>query len=524
MINGHPVTTSKRLILNTILNMVTLVATTGVSFYLITFFFKQLGAQRYGVWILIGSIFQYRTLLSLGLNSAVNRHIPVCLANQDYKGVAKVVSTSFFFLISVGVILAFSCFIIYLNLGAWFEIPFELIRTAQVLVLIVGLSFSLAVPLQMSSAILSGIQRYDITNGITLLILVVRTILLLSLLLRGYGLLTMGLIFGGSEITMQLLQFFFSKKLLPQATIATRQIDFKLLWEMTAYGTNTLLYSMGAMILFKASDIMIGIFLGTTQISQFYIAAAAVLFLTDFTQVFSSAAKPAVSDLDARSDNTRVHELAFLTQKYTLLMLIPASCFFVVMARDFLGVWVGGKVHDDAVLNMMASITSIMTIAHAIRLAQHSNFVVLVGRGEHRMFGIFTIITAVLFVVFSLVCLKVFSLGLIALAWSNFIPVVLISGIILPIYFNRRMQITFNETISQVWVPALSGTLPAVVLILAWKYIAPPQSWFQIVSVIASAAIITCISSWFVSFSQLEQKRLRRIVSGWQKITGRLIS
>jgi O-antigen/teichoic acid export membrane protein len=524
MNQSSPITTSKRLIYNTVLNMVTLGVSTGISFYLITFFLKQLGFQQYGVWILIGSIFQYRALLGMGLNSAVNWHIPVCLANQDYKGIAKVVSTSFFFLLSGGVILVFLCIILYLNLGNWFEIPPELVRTAQVLVVIVGLSFSLSLPLQISSAILSGIQRYDITNIITLLLLMARTILLVVLLLRGYGLLTIGFIFGGSEIMMQLLQFYFTKKLIPQATIAIHQVDFNLLREMTAYGTNTLLYSMGALILFKASDIIIGIFLGTSQISQFSIAATTIFFLTQFTEVFSSAAKPAVSDLDARADNTRVYEIAFLTQKYTLLMLIPASFFFTVMARDFLGVWVGVKIHDDAVLNMMASVMSIMTIAHSIRLAQHSNFVVLVGRGEHRMFGIFTIITAALFVVISLVCLKVFHLGLVAVAWSNFIPVVLISGIILPIYFNRRMQITMKKTISRVWLPALSGTLPAVVMILAWKYIAAPKSWLQIVIVIASAAIITCISSWFMSFSQFEQKRFIRLISRWPKIAGRNIS
>jgi membrane protein EpsK len=513
MTPNSPITTSKRLINNTMLNMVTLAVATGISFFLITFFLKQLGAQRYGVWILIGSMFQYRTLLSMGLNSAVNRHIPVCLANQDYKGIAKVVSTTFFYLLSVGLLLVFLTIILYLNLGAWFNISSELLSTARVLVLIVGFSFALVFPLQLSSAILSGIQRYDITNRISIFCLVGRTILLVVLLLRGYGLLTMGFIFGGSEILVRILEFFFSKKLLPQAAISLRQTDFKLFREMTAYGTNTLLYSMGALILFKASDILIGIFLGTSQISQFSIAAAAVLLLTELTQVFSSAVKPAVSDLDARADTPRIHEITFLTQKYTLLMLIPASCFFTAMARDFLGVWVGDKIHDKAVLDMMASIMSIMTIAHAIRLAQHSNFIVLVGRGEHRMFGVITILTALLFVIIAVICLKVFNFGLVALAWSNFIPVVLISGIFLQIYFNRRMQITIKETIGRVLAPSIAGTLPAVVLILAWKYIAAPRSWFQIVSVIASAAILTCLSSWFMSFSPLEQKRFVRLIT-----------
>lgn len=512
MTQRSPITTSRRLMSNTVLNMATHGITAFISFYLITFFLGQLGQLRYGVWVLIASIFQYRGFLTMGLNSAISRYIPVYVAHNDDSGIANVISTSFFFLLLLGLVLVLVSVIVFFNFGKWFVIQPELLGTARVLVLIVGFSYALAFPLQISSAILSGIQRYDIMNGITLFVLAVRTTLLVVLLLQGCGLLTMGLIFGGSEIMIRLLQFFYTKKLLPQAAVSIGRFNAKLLREEAAYGTNTLLYSISGLILFKASDIIIGVFLGPSQISHFSVAVSAVLALSEFTHVFSSAVKPAVSDLDARADTPRVQDIAFLTQKYTLLMLIPACCFFVVMARDFLGVWVGSKIQDAAVLNLMASVMVIMTIANTVRLAQHSNFIVLVGRGEHRIFGFLSFITATLFIVLAVVCLKVYNLGLIAVAWSNFFPIVLTSGIILPIYFNRKMRITLKETVARVWLPALSGTLPAVALILAWKVIAAPHSWFQIGSVIISAAIITCISSWFLSLSPLEQKRLIMLI------------
>jgi O-antigen/teichoic acid export membrane protein len=509
----NPITTSKRLMSNTVLNMTASVITTFVNFYLITFFLSRLGELRYGIWVLIASIFQYRGILSMGLNSAINRYIPVYLAQDDDTGIGDIVSTSFFFLSSLCLLLVLLSGIIYFNFNSWFVIQPELIDTARVLVLIVGFSYALSFPLQISSAILSGIQRYDIINSFMLAFVAGRTILLVVLLFQGYGLLTMGLVFGGSEMMERLLLFFYSKKLLPQATVSVRRINFKLLWESTAYGTNLLLYTMGSLLLFKLGYILIGIFLDSAQISHFSIAVAPILALSGFTEVFSSAVKPAVSDLDARADTTRVSEIAFLTQKYTLLMLIPASCFFVVMARDFLGVWVGGKIQDAAVLNIMASVMAIMTIAHTIRLVQYSNVIVLAGRGEHRIFGFFSIITAALFVVIAVMCLKVYHFGLIAVAWSGFFPVVLISGIILPFYCKRRLQTTFRETAARVWVPALSGTLPAVALIVAWKFIAAPQSWVQISGVIASTAIITGISSWFMSLSTPEHKRLIRLIN-----------
>ena len=69
-----------------------------------------------------------------------------------------------------------------------------------------------------------------------------------------------------------------------------------------------------------------------------------MLLLSEFLQAFTAAIKPAVSDLDARDDHTRVKLIAFLTQKYSLLVLIPAAAFLIVMGREFLTVWVAREV------------------------------------------------------------------------------------------------------------------------------------------------------------------------------------
>ena len=86
----------------------------------------------------------------------------------------------------------------------------ELVGKAESLVLVVGFSFAVAMPLQPSTAILSGLQRFDIINMAMLVTLLLRTVLLIVLLLRGYGLITMGLIFGASEVLTRLYTLFLS--------------------------------------------------------------------------------------------------------------------------------------------------------------------------------------------------------------------------------------------------------------------------------------------------------------------------
>ena len=508
--NKQYITTSKRLIHNTVFNVGTLVINTVVTFFLISFFVGQLGETRYGVWVLIASIFNYRDLLNMGLNSAINRYIPIYLAKNNDEGIQRVISTSAFFLLALTIVLVLASLTIYYNIGSWFAIKAELVTTAGTLTLVVGFCFAIAMPLQLSSAVLSGLQRYDIVSLSVLIPLIIRTVLLVSLLSSGYGLLTMGLTFGISEIVMRVLQFVFARRLLSQFSISFKSIDFKLLRAMLAYGINTFLYTIGAVIIYKASDLVIGIFLGTAEVSQFYIAAAGVMLLSQLVQVFAQAIKPAVSDLDARNDHSRIYEISFLTQKYCLLLLIPAGCFLTVMGREFLWVWVGGKLQDPnpaATIDTMGTVLAILAVGHFFRLAQYSTFLVLVGLGEHKLFGALTALTSLLCVSASVVSVKVFHWGLLGIAWSNSLPIGLTSAVILPIYYNWKMDISMWESIRRVWWPALLGSLPTVVMISAWKYVAPPNSWAEIVAVVVASMAVMLISSWLLSLTALERKR-----------------
>ena len=513
--NQQSVTTSKRLVHNTFFNVAALLSNALIGFFLIRFFLSRLGEVQYGVWVLIGgSIYRYAPLLSIGFNSSINRYIPLFMAQNDNDGVQRVINTSLFFFIAVGLVLVIISLVVCFNVGSWFAIEPQLVRTAGILVLVVGFCSAFAIPLQPSTAILSGLQRYDIINIVVLAVLALRTILVVILLRQGYGLLTTGALFGLSEIVIRVLHSVFVKNLLPKVSLSLGKIDLHLFKEMLTYGINTFMYAMGAIIIYHASIIIIGIFMGAAQVSQFSIATAGVFLLSHLLEAFTAAIKPAVSDFDARNDAAVVKEIAFLTQKYSLLLIIPGGCFLIAMGREFLHVWVSDKFTDPTVIDGMAVILTILTVGHCLRLAQHSNFLVLVGRGQHKIFGILTALMALFCVLASILSVKVFHWGLIGIAWSNFVPMAITSVLILPIYFNRKMHISASENIRNVWRPALLGSLPAVAMICIWKYLAPPNSWLEIVSIVVTAIVLIVIGGWFLSLKEGEKKRFVKIARG----------
>ena len=98
------VTTSRALVRNTFFNLLMLMSNAIVAFLLVRSS-SVLGRERNGVWVLIGSVFRYRILLGMGLNSAINRRIPMYLAKDDEDGIRRTVSTALFFFTIIAVVL-----------------------------------------------------------------------------------------------------------------------------------------------------------------------------------------------------------------------------------------------------------------------------------------------------------------------------------------------------------------------------------------------------------------------------------
>jgi O-antigen/teichoic acid export membrane protein len=506
------VTTSRALVRNTFFNLLMLMSNAIIYFLLIRFYLSCFGWARNGVWVLIGGLFRYRMVLGLGLNSAINRRIPMYLAKDDEEGIRKVVSTALFFFSIMALVLVVLTIVLSVKIGDWFSIPPELVPEASVLTLVVGLGFAASTPLQLTTAVLSGMQRYDMVSIVTIIVLTLRTILTVMLLLHGYGLITLGLIYGISEIVARGVQHILARRLLPKGYASWRYVDRVLLREMLFYGMNTFLYAVGALIIYRASQTIAGIYLEPSEVSQLDVAAAGLLLLSEFVQAFTSAIKPAISDLDARDDQEKVRLIAFLTQKYSLLILIPAAAFLMIMSREFLTVWIARTSGDTTVVQSMATILTILTAGYCLLLSQHSNYLVLSGRGEHRVFGILTAVEAVLCVSIAVYSVKVLGWGLEGIAWSNLLPMALVAGVILPIYFNRKMKISAWDSIRHVWRPALLGTVPGVALIVAWKYLAPPASWAGLFGVVAAATGITVLCGWCLGMDRDEHRRLLSVL------------
>ncbi len=486
-----------------------------IAFLLVPFLLGRLGEAVYGVWALVGSVFAYAVVFQLGLMSAVNRFIPVRLASGDVEGLRAVVSTCSAFLFGVGAVVLGLTVVLHAWLTQIFQIPPALAADARLCVLVVGGCAAVTTVTSASAAILSGYQRYDLMAGSRIAVTLARTAVLVYLVVQGWGLVAVALVYGLSELVVNAIYLALCKRLLPPRPVSPRAIDGSLLREMLAYGFNTFNYILGALLLLKVGEVLIGVYRNAEEVAHYSLVTASVLTLTTVIEAFCAAIKPAASDLDASDDQVRLKELTLLSQKYSLFMILPSAAFLLVMGREFLLIWT----HKDIAL--LPTILAIVVAGHAVRLSQHSSFFVLVGKGEHRFFGRLMVIMAAGTVGLGWASLAVLDWGLLGVALASALPLLLGCGILLPRHIYRQLGIGWGESLRRVWLPSLGGAAPGVLLLVAWKVTLPPRNWPELLLVVLAVAATTLMAAWKLGLAETERMRFANLArENWSRLVG----
>jgi len=497
----EPRTTARRLALNSACSLSINLTTALVSVFLTPFILSRMGDQRYGVWAVLGSVYAYSTVLSLGLYSATNRHIPVHVARGQEQQIREVASTTTAFFLAMGLFIVLLTFACGDRVLALFLIPDSLLVPARLALYTVGLVAALCLGLNSFAAVLSGYQRYDLMALGRLVAIGFRVGLVLALLGRSETLLCMALIFGATECLAGLFNLWFAWRLMPARPLQRGAIRWQVLRDMFAYGVNTFLYAMGAIAVAKTGEVIVGSCLPPEHITYYTLALMPPMMLSGFVQSLVASVKPAIADLDARNDLRRIQELTLLSQKYVLLFMMPAMAFFLILGTSFYEIWL----HRE--MNQAVALLYILAPGYLIHAAQFPLYSALAGRGEHRIFGILTLAMGISAAGLGILFCRVLGWGTTGVAIGTTVALVVVSGVVLPCHAAKRLDLAWGDFARRAWIRAAYGAIPAILLLAFWRLWLPPTTLWGLILTVASTAPVWAVSVWFLAFDKTERSR-----------------
>ena len=433
----------------------------GIWFFLTPFILRQLGDTQYGLWALVGSVVTYGTLLDFGMGGAVIKYIAEHRVRGNWARAQALIATVLWLYCGLGLLAILASIAIAPVFPLVFRLPPEQQATAYWLVVVMGLNIGISIPCAVTSSVLKGLQRYDITSSISTLFLLFSASATVCVLLLGGDVVAMVAVNIPTTLALQIPTIWAIKRVVPELNIGWRGAKRELAKQVVTFSTSLFINEIAARLQTKTDEIVIGIVLTLSAVTPYAIARKLSESAQLLTEQFLKVLLPIASSLHAEDDQARLKSLYLTATRLTLAIYLPIAAVLILFAPSILTLWVGEKyaVHGQLV--------AILTVAGLINVSQWPAAFVLQGMERHRLLGWSALGNGIANLVLSLMLARPF--GLIGIALGTLIPMTIESFGVVQLYAARTIGISLGETLRQVYGPALLPLLPTVLVLVAFR-------------------------------------------------------
>lgn len=309
---------------------------------------RYLGAEAYGIWLVIAALTGYLVLLQLGMPMALVRSFSLAKAHDDETQ-------------TNGLIVTFSIFYGIVGLLSLLMIPgllwvFEAVygvhgahledgRTALILsVVTVALTFFM----QMPHAMLSAHHKFEQINALKSAIMILKAAATLALVPVYPSLLTVAWIqLAGSALEVLAFRLM-AGRIYPAAP--RRLADFRLSEIRTGVSFSIYVFLLGAgsQLMFQTSTLIVGAQLGPASAALYSVPVSLVLQFVGIIVGIAAVVMPVSTELDAQGRHKELQAVIFRWSKIAMALTAAGTVLAVVFGPHFLVLWLGPAFEGSA--------------------------------------------------------------------------------------------------------------------------------------------------------------------------------
>ena len=438
-----------------------------VGVFLSPFILHRLGDTAFGLWVLIFSLTGYYGIFDFGIRSSIIRYVSKYTATHDVQEVSGLINTAMFTYSCVGILSLLLTLAGCLYIDRLFKIPADFHATAAWLLFIVGTSVALGFPLGVFGGMLEGLQKFYIINWTNIVFSgVIRAVLIVLYLRRGYGLLTVALITVGLPVISSIVR----------AVIALRSLPIKFRWKyvdrnsfrhMANYSGVTFMIIVAARLRLKTDAVVIGTFLSSAAITYFYAGSRLVDYAGELVSCLAQIFVPMSSQSDAAGNMDRLRKIFIVGNRACAFTIFPITVFFVILGKSIIGVWLGQKYVAQAY-----PVLIILILAHTLMLMQSASGRILFGMSKHGKLAVVSLIEGVANLGLSILLVRPF--GIMGDALGTAIPLLGTYVLFMPWHLCNRLGVRIWTYLRQAYqLPLLLCAPLAMVLLLLQQWVVP---------------------------------------------------
>lgn len=452
-----------------------------VGFFLSPFILHRLGDDAFSVWVLIFALTGYLNLFDFGIRSAVVKYTAQFLAIDDKQQLSRYLSTSLAFYSAVGLIVLGLTLLGSVYLQLLFKIPASFLHSARILLLLAGTSVAVNFPLTVFAGALEGLQKFSWLQLSQIGIVLLRALLFVVILIRGAGLLEIGVIAVALSILSYVSFACLALYALP-VWPSLRLVDAKAFRKLASYGVFAFAIMAAEKLRFQSDAMVIGALLSSTVITSFSIAARLVEYSSFAVRGMSQIFTPMSSQFHAAGDLPRLQRTFLAGNRAGAFIAFPICVALVIAGKPILEAWMGAAYVGSY------SVLVLLIIPRTMYVAQSTSMRILLGMGQHRALASVLLIEGAANLALSLFLAPRF--GIVGVAMGTAIPLVCTSVFFLPEHLCRLLRVPIQTFMSRAYgLPFVLSVFQAMALVYMGRKF-PAHTWSGVLlQILGSGAV-----------------------------------
>lgn len=488
------------LITGTLTRYALLFVNIAIGLFLMPFTVHHLGKAQYGLWMLVTSLTGYLQLLDLGYGNGLVRQVTQADARGDEEGMNAALSTFLFVYLGIGAV-AFGAVVILASfaLPRFPNLSPDEIRTARLVLLIVGARAAIAFPMSVFGSITTARQRFALTGSIAIVVALVQGAATYLLLRDGYGLVplvsvttVLAIASYGAYIAAALLTF-------PGLRLSPRRFSVGQAREVTTFSLYLFLISLAIQFGYNIDNVIIAAFAGTSAVAVYAIAFRLADYQRQLCNQFNGLLFPVVVRFSAADEVDSLRATLVDGTRIAFGLITGVTLCLVTFADRLVAVWMGPGFADSLpALYVLAAAGTVLVAAGPL-----GNL--LLARGRHRVVAFSCLGEAVLNLVLSIWLVRRY--GIVGAAVGTAVSVTISNVLVQMPAACRLLDMPIGGFLRRISAPALIALAPGVTVAWLLRTAASPSTFVEIV--IAGAIVGVVYLAAFIGLGLDRVDRLR---------------
>jgi len=384
-----------------------------------------LGVKGYGIYIFVYTVIGLFGILDFGVGISLTRNLAFYTGKKDRESIIKLVfsgNSLFLIIATIGLICA--------GLIASFSHSYGQYSS---LILIAGAIFFVNTIDTTYSAVMYSLQRFDISNGLSIVSITLSSLSTLAIVLAKGSLEEIFLAQLAVSIIITLATFYYGKKILPEAPIKIgwdkgeikKCLSFSAVVSINNIANSALLY---------LDRLIIPFFAGPSNLTYYSMPGNVTTRIPSFANVLSTTIFPTTSQLEGGGDSARLE--ALYVRSFRLITMISAAVTVTAIAFGYkvLLFWLSADfaARSTNILIILAFTNFLLAL-----LGPLSNF--LFGLGKLKFIAIMSTFMAVLNATLLIILLPRY--GITGAAWAYLISVL---PVLYMFYYTEKNYLTLT--------------------------------------------------------------------------------